>query len=105
LTGSRWQEKLSEESFTLPLVSGVRKKAKRKRGRIVGAVLDTRMPDHAMKCVMVPLAEAAHLSLDTCEKDEIARVLAKTKEYFEARNRDKNALGLTAMDLSALAPQ
>jgi hypothetical protein len=74
-------------------------------GRIVGAVLDTRMPDHAMKCVMVPLAEAAHLSLDTCEKDEIARVLAKTKEYFEARNRDKNALGLTAMDLSALAPQ
>jgi hypothetical protein len=29
-------------------------------GRIVGAVLDTRMPDHAMKCVMVPLAEAAN---------------------------------------------
>jgi hypothetical protein len=27
----RWQEKLGEESFTLPLVSGVRKKAKRKR--------------------------------------------------------------------------
>jgi NTP pyrophosphatase (non-canonical NTP hydrolase) len=45
------------------------------------------------------LAQAAGLSADKCEADEVARVLAKPLEHFTARNQVKNAAGFNTAAL------
>jgi predicted amidohydrolase YtcJ len=42
---------------------------------------------------LLALAEAAALSADTCEQNEIVRVLSKPIEHFAKRNRVKNDAG------------
>lgn len=46
-------------------------------------------------CVLA-LAEAAGLSAEACELDEVVRVLSKPPEHFAARNAAKNAAGFRA---------
>jgi hypothetical protein len=47
---------------------------------------------------VLALAQAAKLSADTCEQDEIARVLAKPIEHFAKRNRVKNDAGFNVAE-------